>query len=143
MPSFISICRLTNGELTITKSHGLSVPPPSSSSSSSSAANQQQHQQQHQHQSSSSSSSNSGSTNPLSQASHHHHHSHHSHHQHPSSGHMHLAHSIPPVKLSPSSMHLSPSGTDNSTNDPLDDSPSKYQFDCLVFFCNFFITEYL
>lgn len=30
------------------------------------------------------------------------------------------------MKMSPSSMHLSPTGTDNSTNDLLDDSPSKF-----------------
>lgn len=114
--------RLTNGELTITKSHGMSATPSSTSSSAlATAVNQQQHTQQMNP----SSSSNSSSTNPLTQASHHLHHSHHSHHQHPSSGLMHLAHSIAPVKLSPSSMHLSPSGTDNSNHDPLDDSPSK------------------
>lgn len=32
------------------------------------------------------------------------------------------------MKMSPSSMHLSPTGTDNSVNDLLDDSPSKCPF---------------
>jgi len=67
----------TNGEITITKTHG---PSPS-------------------HKSSASSSSHSSSQ-----------------------------HHIPPMKLSPSSMHLSPTETENSTADLLDDSPSKFYF---------------
>lgn len=71
-----NLCRLTatNGELTITKSHG----PPPSHSSCSSSSNQ--------------------ATN----------------HQHSSS-----------MKLSPSSMQLSPTGTDNSNTDLLSESPGK------------------
>ncbi|GAB0099922.1 POU domain [Sergentomyia squamirostris] len=34
-------------------------------------------------------------------------------------------HNVPPMKLSPSSMHLSPTGTDNSTTDFLADSPNE------------------
>lgn len=65
----------TNGEITITKSHG---PSPSIGSSSSS------------------------SSHPGTQL-------------------------VPQIKLSPSSMHLSPTGSDGSGADLLDDSPSKFE----------------